>query len=88
MFDYQPPADLLAGKTVLITGAGSGIGRAAALSFAAHGASVILTGRTLSRLEETYDLVEAGSPGRAIIHPLDLLKAERGRLQGPCHLYR
>jgi len=34
----------------LITGAGDGIGRAAAKSFAAHGATVILLGRTISKL--------------------------------------
>ena len=40
--DYQAPADLLANKTILVTGAGEGIGRQAALSFAQHGATVIL----------------------------------------------
>ncbi|MCB1672884.1 MAG: YciK family oxidoreductase [Gammaproteobacteria bacterium] len=75
MFDYQPASNLLDNKTILITGAGDGIGRAAAVSFAGHGASVILAGRTVSRLEEVYDEIEALNPGRAIIHPLDLLTA-------------
>ena len=44
--DYQPAADLLQGKTIMVTGAGDGIGRAASLAYAAHGATVILLGRT------------------------------------------
>ncbi len=75
MIDYQPAGDLLVNKTILITGAGDGIGRATAVSFANHGANVILTGRTLSKLEEVYDEIEKLTPGQAIIHPLDLLTA-------------
>ncbi|NLC21968.1 MAG: SDR family NAD(P)-dependent oxidoreductase, partial [Halomonadaceae bacterium] len=44
--DYVAPADLLAGRTILVTGAGDGIGRAAALAYARHGATLILLGRT------------------------------------------
>ncbi|WP_201558917.1 SDR family NAD(P)-dependent oxidoreductase [Psychrobacter sp. 72-O-c] len=40
-------------KTVIITGAGSGIGRATAIRFAKEGASVVLVGRTAETLEET-----------------------------------
>lgn len=76
MIDYQAPPDLLADKTILVTGAGDGIGRAAAVSFATHGANVILSGRTQSKLEEVYDEIDALRPGTAIIHPLDLLKAQ------------
>jgi NAD(P)-dependent dehydrogenase (short-subunit alcohol dehydrogenase family) len=43
----------LAGKVVIITGGSSGIGRAAALSFAEQGAKVLVTGRRASLLEET-----------------------------------
>ena len=59
MQDYQAPADLLKDRIVMVTGAGSGIGRAAAKAYAAHGATVILVGRTVSRLEEVYDEIEA-----------------------------
>ena len=45
-----------------------GIGRAAAKAYAAHGATVILVGRTLSRLEEVYDEIEAaGHPQPALV---------------------
>lgn len=61
--DWQPATDLLAGKVIAITGAGAGIGRAAALTFAAHGATVLLLGRTLAKLEAVYDeIVGAGHP--------------------------
>ena len=40
MFTYQPEANFLTGKTILVTGAGSGIGRQAALSYAHYGATV------------------------------------------------
>ena len=42
LLDYDPPADLLRDKCILITGAASGIGRAVARSFADHGASLVL----------------------------------------------
>ncbi len=45
-------------KTVLITGAGSGIGRALTLQAAAHGFNLILTGRTKATLDETADMIE------------------------------
>ncbi len=46
-------------KTVLITGAGSGIGRALALEAAANGFSLILAGRTKATLDETANMISA-----------------------------
>ena len=68
MHDYQAPADLLKDRIILVTGAGSGIGRTAAKTYAAHGATVILVGRTVSKLESVYDEIEAaGHPKPAIV---------------------
>ncbi|MBI5878498.1 MAG: SDR family oxidoreductase [Chloroflexi bacterium] len=51
--------DLLADQVVLITGAGRGIGRAAALEFAAAGARVVVTSRTEQEVSETAKMVKA-----------------------------
>lgn len=48
----------LEGKTVLITGASSGIGKATAIACAEAGARVVLTGRNVERLEETLRQIE------------------------------
>lgn len=74
-FDYTAPIDLLQNKTLLITGAGDGIGKTCAKSFAQHGATVILLSRTQKKLERLYDEIEAEHPGRVIIHPIDFRSA-------------
>ncbi len=72
MLEYQAAKDLLKNKIILVTGAGDGIGRAAAMEFAEHGATVILLGKTVKKLEKVYDdIVNAGYPTPAIV-PLDL----------------
>ena len=82
MFEYQAPSDLLKDRILLVTGAGDGLGRAAAMSYAAHGATVVLLGRTVDKLEKVYDEIEqAGHPQPAIV-PLDLETADdNGYLQ-------
>lgn len=72
MEQYVAPPQLLKGKTILVTGAGDGIGKAAAKSFAQHGATVILLGRTTSKLEAAYDEIIAAGHPEPIIHPMDL----------------
>jgi NAD(P)-dependent dehydrogenase (short-subunit alcohol dehydrogenase family) len=68
---YIPSSDLLQGKVIVVTGAGAGIGRSAALSFAAHGATVILLGRTIPKLEAVYDEIEAAGGPQPAIYPID-----------------
>jgi NAD(P)-dependent dehydrogenase (short-subunit alcohol dehydrogenase family) len=72
---YRPAPGLLQGKTILVTGAGDGIGRAAALAYAAHGASVILLGRNESKLERVYDEIEAAGGPKPALVALDLASA-------------
>ena len=79
--DYAPRADLLTGKTIVVTGAGDGIGRAAAHSYARHGATVVLLGRTGSKLEAVYDEIEAAGGPRPGFIELDLAKAAEENYQ-------
>ena len=99
MFDYVARPDLLKGRVILVTGAGRGIGAAAAKAFAAHGATVLLLGKTEESLNHLYDEIEeAGYPQPAVIpfnletalaHQYDELAAmienEFGRLDGLLH---
>ncbi len=61
----------LDGKIAIITGAGTGIGKSAALQFAGEGASVVLVGRRPGPLEETASEIESAG-GTALVHPTDL----------------
>lgn len=69
------PTALLEGRTILITGAGDGIGRAVATAAAAHGARVILLGRTQEKLEAVYDTIIGQGHTEPVIHPMDLASA-------------
>lgn len=73
--NYQPDPRLLQGKTILVSGAGDGIGRAAALAYASHGATVLLLGRTGSKLETVYDEIEAAGGTQPGLIELDLATA-------------
>ncbi len=75
MHDFQAPPDLFANRTILVTGASDGIGRAAAISYASLGAQVILLGRSQEKLAAVYDHIEqAGYPQPAML-PMDLAYA-------------
>jgi NAD(P)-dependent dehydrogenase (short-subunit alcohol dehydrogenase family) len=64
--------DELQGRVVAITGAGDGIGRTLALAAAAHGAEVVLIGRTVRKLEEVHARIAALQRAEASIAPLNL----------------
>src|SRR5512132_2468673 len=61
----------LAGKTAVVTGASSGIGRAIAETLGAAGAHVFLAGRTREAMEESKSVIEK-SGGRATVVTLDV----------------
>lgn len=69
---YIAPADLLKDKIILITGAGDGIGKAAAKAYAKHGATVVLLGRTTQKLESVYDEIISERSVQPAIYPMNL----------------
>lgn len=99
MFDYTAPTDLLKDRIILVTGAGRGIGAEAARTYAAHGATVLLLGKTEKNLNAVYDEIVAAGHIEPIVIPLDLekasqdaynelaamIEAEFGRLDGLLH---
>ena len=88
----------LEGRVVLVSGAAGGLGSAAARACAQAGATVVLLGRKVPRLNRVYDAVAADGP-EPMLYPLDLegagpddyaelatrLEAELGRLDGMLH---
>ena len=99
MQSYRATQDALKDKVILVTGAGDGIGKEAALCYASHGATVILLGKTVSKLTAVYDEIVATGGNEPAIIPLDLkgatakhyrdmaatIQAEFGKLDGVLH---
>ncbi|MEO8102276.1 MAG: SDR family NAD(P)-dependent oxidoreductase [Betaproteobacteria bacterium] len=79
---YQPAANMLKERVILVTGAGQGLGSVAALAFARHGATVILHGRNIPKLEAIYDRIDAEGLPQPAIMPLDFAKATQLELDG------
>ena len=99
LIDYEPKPGLLDGRVILISGASAGIGAALARRSAALGATVIMLGRSVPRLEAVYDEIEQAGGPRPGIFVMDFLTAggpqydqlfeavagEYGRLDGLVH---
>ena len=75
LFNDRPLAAAVRGKVVLITGASSGIGRATAVKVADAGGTVLLVARSMDKLEETKEEIEAAG-GIAHIHRCDMSDTE------------
>lgn len=69
---YQCPDNAFKDRIILVTGAGDGIGRAAALALAKQGATVILLGRTQAKLEAVYDEIKAMGAPEPAMAPVNL----------------
>jgi NAD(P)-dependent dehydrogenase (short-subunit alcohol dehydrogenase family) len=96
---YKADAQLLKDKIILVTGAGDGIGKVAAETYARYGATLILLGKTTGKLENTYDAIEKAGGALPAIYPMNLQGAtpkdyqelaavitkEFGRLDGILH---
>ena len=70
-----PAAGCLKSRVILVTGANGSLGRAAAIAFAAHGATVVLHGRNAAKLEPVYDEIEAAGGIQPAMLTLDFFKA-------------
>lgn len=79
---FQGKRGELSGRVILVTGAGDGIGRCAAMTYAALGATVILLGKTASKLKHVSDkIIQLGGNAPTII-PLDHATAGKREYQG------
>ncbi len=96
---WQPDADSLQGRVVLVTGAYGGLGSAVVRAVARAGATVVVTGRRKRRLELLHDSLRNEGLPAPIIHPLDMetatpddyaalaegIERDCGRLDGIVH---
>ncbi|MFC0678898.1 SDR family NAD(P)-dependent oxidoreductase [Lysobacter korlensis] len=94
----QRTGGVLEGRVVLVVGAHGGLGSAAALACARAGATIVLLGRKVPKLNRVYDAIIANG-GEALLYPLDLegasaddyaelasrIQSELGRLDGVLH---
>jgi len=97
--NYKAPANLLAGRVILVTGASRGVGRAVALACARHGGTVVVNGRNIALLDAIYDEITGAGLAEPAALPLDLdtagwreyaqaaklIETQLGRLDGIAH---
>jgi len=79
---FSPPPDCLKDRVILVTGATGSIGRVAALTYAKHGATVVLHARSQSKLDALYDEIEAAGFATPASIVLDLLTASEANYKG------
>lgn len=73
--NFSPSQHCLKNKIIAISGAGAGIGRELAKSMASYGATIILIGRTVEKLESVYDEIDSAGHPQAAIIPIDFSTA-------------
>ena len=69
--NYQAQENSLKDRVIMVTGAGDGIGKAAAIAYAQAGARIILAGRTIDKLEQVYDQITSAGGCEPLIYPVD-----------------
>lgn len=72
LLNFVPPAGALEGRAILVTGAGTGIGRVIAKAYASFGATVVLLGKSIPELEIVYDEITEAGGSEPAIYPLDM----------------
>ncbi len=96
---YTTTKDILHNRIILVTGAGGGIGKAVALTYASHGATVILLSKDIPELEKVYDEIDTAGYPKPAMYPMNLegatvedfhelaatIEKEFGKLDGLLH---
>ena len=73
---YKFPSNTLEDKTIVITGAGSGIGREIAKCYSRLGAELILLSKSQDKLETLHDELSSDNSKNILVHPIDFALSE------------
>ena len=96
---FKADSDCLKDRVIMVTGGANGIGAAAARTYAAHGATIVLMDKNVECLETLYDEIEDAGYPQPAIYPLDfegakqddyielanIIDKEFGRIDGLLH---